>query len=154
MDVARVLGTIETIMTRPPTGHRAFNDVSHDCHGFVTGRPSNQTVSGFDGVDMPQHAQSADTERPAPPLTGHATLSIGDDEWDLFVCGLTRVGRDTFVQLTLLGPRACTVTVRARALVQGTTVRRILDAVCEWLLSGDRRDHTYLELPEIADRSC
>jgi hypothetical protein len=99
---------------------------------------------------MPQTTEPHDTELPAPPAIGHASLTIGADAWDLFVFGATRVGHDTFFQLTLLGPRECTVTVRTREVVESTTARRILDAVCEWLRSGDPRDHAYLELPGCA----
>jgi hypothetical protein len=103
--------------------------------------------------EMPQNTHTQELELQAPPAIGHASLKIGTEEWDLFVFGATRVGHDTFFQLTLLGPRACTVTVRARAVVHDTTARRILDAVCEWLLSGDLRDHVCLEVSEVSERS-
>jgi hypothetical protein len=87
------------------------------------------------------------------PPVGHAALSIGSEHWDLFIFGITRVGLDAFIQLTLLGPRECTVTVRAPAvMVQEITVRQILDLISGWLLSGDRRAHGYLELPATAER--
>jgi hypothetical protein len=85
------------------------------------------------------------------PAVGHAALSIGSEHWDLFIFGITRVGRDAFIQLTLLGPRECTVTVRAPSvIVQAITVRQILDVVSDWLLSGDRKAHAYLELSTTA----
>jgi hypothetical protein len=88
-----------------------------------------------------------------PHGLGYEALTIGEDRWDLFVCGVTRVGRDAFIQLTLIGPTECAVTLRAPlALVRGVTSRQILDAVCEWLISGDARSHAYLELPETSDR--
>ena len=102
---------------------------------------------------MPQNTQAPEPELQAPPAIGHVSLKIGAEEWDLFVFGATRVGHDTFFHLTLLGPRACTVTVRARAVVHDTTARRILDAVCEWLLSGDLREHVYLEVSEVSERA-
>ena len=86
-----------------------------------------------------------------PPAVGHAALSIGSEHWDLFIFGITRVGRDAFIQLTLLGPRECTVTVRAPSgIVQAITVRQMLDLVSDWLLSGDCKAHAYLELPTTA----
>jgi hypothetical protein len=91
--------------------------------------------------------------RSRPAAVAHAELSIGSDDWDLFVFGITRVGRDAFIQLTLLGPRECTITVRApSAMIQGVTVRQILDVICDWLLSGDVRPHVYLELPATSER--
>jgi hypothetical protein len=88
-----------------------------------------------------------------PPPVGHASLSIGSEHWDLFIFGITRVGHDAFIQLTLLGPRECTVTVRAPSvMVREITVRQILDLVSDWLLSGDDKAHGYLELPAAADR--
>ena len=87
------------------------------------------------------------------PPVGHAALSIGSEHWDLFIFGITRVGLDAFIQLTLLGPRECTVTVRAPSvMVQEITVRQILDLISGWLLSGDRKAHGYLELPATAAR--
>jgi hypothetical protein len=86
-----------------------------------------------------------------PPAVGHAALSIGSEHWDLFIFGITRVGHDAFIQLTLLGPRECTVTVRAPSgMVREITVRQILDLVSGWLLSGERKAHAYLELPAAA----
>jgi hypothetical protein len=77
-----------------------------------------------------------------------ASVIVGDTVWNLHVFGITRVGREVFIQIALIGPRTCTVTVRSGcAVVHGVTGRRILDAVCDWLLSGDPRDHAYLEAP-------
>ena len=84
---------------------------------------------------------------PAPAGRPHASLTSGSDSWRLFVSGVTCAGRDAFFQVTLLGPRTVQLTVRTpAALVPGVTGRRLLDAVCAWLLSGDPRDHAYLEL--------
>jgi hypothetical protein len=86
-----------------------------------------------------------------PPAVGHAALSIGSDHWELFIFGVTRVGREAFIQLTLLGPRECTLTVRTpSATVESVTERQILDVVCDWLVSGDLKPHVYLELPATA----
>jgi hypothetical protein len=88
-----------------------------------------------------------------PPPVGHAALSIGSEHWDLFIFGITRVGPDAFIQLTLLGPRECTVTVRAPSvMVREIPLRQILDLVSGWLRSGDRKAHGYLELPTTAER--
>jgi hypothetical protein len=77
----------------------------------------------------------------------HASLQIGPDFWRLYVSGVTRVGGDAFFQVTLLGPRTVQLTVSApAAVVPGVTGRQLLDAVCDWLLSGDTRDQVYLDV--------
>jgi hypothetical protein len=81
------------------------------------------------------------------------SLTVGADRWKLYVFGVVRVGRELFIQIALLGPRACTVTVRARApIVPGVTVPQVLDVVGAWLLTGDASDHAYLELSGLAGR--
>jgi len=83
----------------------------------------------------------------SPEGRPHASLRIGDDCWRLYVSGATRVDDDAFFQVTLLGPRTVLLTVRTSGtLVPGVTGRRLLDAVCDWLLSGDPRDHAYLDV--------
>jgi hypothetical protein len=97
------------------------------------------------------HWRLDEHNRQLPPAVGYAALLIGSDHWDVFIFGVTRVGREAFIQLTLLGPRECTITVRApSAMVQGVTERQILDLVRDWLLSGDVKPHVYLELPGAA----
>ena len=85
----------------------------------------------------------------APP---HASLSIGSESWDLYVFGVTPVGRDMFLQIAVVGPRVCTLTVRAPAPVGNvTTARRILAIVHDWILANGDSDQAYLELPRIAE---
>jgi hypothetical protein len=82
----------------------------------------------------------------------HASLSVGSDSWDLYVYGVTPVGRDLFLQLTLLGPRVCSLTVRAPAPIGNVaTARRVLAAVHDWILSNDDSDQAYLELSQISE---
>jgi hypothetical protein len=110
-------------------------------------------VAAFDGRCLLSRLGATPDFHDGPQGLGYEALTIGSDRWDLFVCGVTRVGRDAFIQLTLIGPRECSVTLRApSALVRGVTSRQILDAVCEWLISGDARSHAYIELPETSDR--
>lgn len=82
----------------------------------------------------------------------HAIIPIGDVRWKLYVFGVSRVSRDTFVQIALVGPRICTVTVRARGPIGNRlTARRVLAVVREWLLSDDQNDRAYLELPDLKE---
>jgi hypothetical protein len=82
--------------------------------------------------------------------SAHATMMVGDVRWNIYVFGVSRVGADMFVQMALIGPRNCTVTVRARApLGNRATARRVLAVVRQWLLSGDAGDQAYLELSEL-----
>jgi hypothetical protein len=80
--------------------------------------------------------------------TAHEPLSINvnDDIWDLYVFGVTRVHRDWWVQIAVVGPRACTVTVRVDAAHgRGAAAREIIRLVTGWLLEDDASDHAFLE---------
>jgi hypothetical protein len=82
----------------------------------------------------------------------HASLIVGSDRWQLYIFGVTRVGRDTFMQLALIGPRICTVTVRAPAPIGNpVTARRVLAVIREWLLGHDDADQAYLELSDVEE---
>ena len=84
--------------------------------------------------------------------TAHASLSIGPDSWNLYIYGVTPVGRDMFLQLALLGPRVCTLTVRAPAPIGNVvTARRILAVIHDWILSDDDSNQAYLELPRVSE---
>jgi hypothetical protein len=73
-------------------------------------------------------------------------LAVGADIWDLYVFGATRVNRDWFVQLAVIGPRVCTVTVRV-APTGGLAAAShdILSLVREWLLADPVSNQAYLE---------
>jgi hypothetical protein len=80
----------------------------------------------------------------------HATVTVGDVRWNLYVFGVSRVGGDMFVQMAVIGPRKCTVTVRARAPIGNSlTARRVLAVVREWIIADDGCTHAYLELPHL-----
>jgi len=82
----------------------------------------------------------------------HASLSVGSDSWDLYVFGVTPIGPDMFLQVALLGPRVCTLTVRAPAPIGNVaTARRILSIVRDWIVANDDADQAYLELPHVAE---
>jgi hypothetical protein len=80
--------------------------------------------------------------------TTHEPLSIvvGGDIWDLYVFGVTRVERDWWVQIAVVGPRSCTVTVRVDAANgRGAAAHEIIRLVTGWLLEDDASDHAFLE---------
>lgn len=80
----------------------------------------------------------------------HATMIVDDIRWNLYVFGVSRVGRDMFVQMALIGPRNCTLTVRARApLGNRAAARRVLAVVRQWIVSDDCSDQAYLELSDL-----
>jgi hypothetical protein len=84
--------------------------------------------------------------------TAHASLSVGSTSWDLYLYGVTPVGRDIFLQVALLGPRVCTLTVRAPAPIGNVaTARRVLAVVHDWIRSDDPSDQAYLELPHFTE---
>jgi len=87
-------------------------------------------------------------------MPAHASLTVDGDDWKLYVYSLTRVGPDIFLQLALLGPRVCTMTVRAPAPIGNpATARRVLAGVHDWLLSHERAEQGYLELSTAAAAS-
>ncbi len=52
----------------------------------------------------------------------------------------------------MVGPVNRTATVRIAArIVSGVTGRHLLDTICDWLESGDGRDHAYLDARESRD---
>jgi hypothetical protein len=78
--------------------------------------------------------------------TRAADVMVGGACWRVHIFGIRVVGHDAFVQVALVGPTRRTATVRIGArIVDGVTGRQILDAVCDWLASGDRRRHRYLD---------
>jgi hypothetical protein len=80
--------------------------------------------------------------------TAHEPLSIivNDDTWDLYVFGVTRVQHDWWVQIAVVGPRVCTVTVRVDAARgRGAAAHEIIKLVTEWLLEDDASGHAFLE---------
>jgi len=82
----------------------------------------------------------------------HASLSVRSEPWDLYVFGATPVGRDMFLQIAAVGPRVCTLTVRAPAPIGNVvTARRILAVVHDWISANDDSEQAYLELPRTAE---
>jgi len=88
--------------------------------------------------------------------TAHEPLSIlvGSNIWDLYVFGVTRVHRDWWVQIAVVGQRACTVTVRVdSARGRGAAAREIVKLVTAWLLEDTSSDHAFLEHPDLEARA-
>ena len=88
--------------------------------------------------------------------TTHEPLSIavGSNIWDLYVFGVTRVQRDWWVQIVVVGPRACTVTVRVDSSNgRGAAAHEIIKLVTAWLLEDDTSDHAFLEHPALRARA-
>ncbi len=81
--------------------------------------------------------------------TPHGTVIAGRHTWHVYFRGVARVGRDWFVECSVVGPRRATVTVRCPAAAShAEAAQRIVGAVRIWLTSGDRRDEAYLELSD------
>ena len=86
----------------------------------------------------------------------HEPLSIvvGDDLWDLYVFGVTRIQHDWWVQIAVVGPRSCTVTVRVdSAQGRGAAAHQIVKLISEWLLEDGINDHAFLEHPSLEARA-
>ncbi len=82
------------------------------------------------------------------------TLTTGRDRWNVYVRNVTRPAHDSFLELSVVGPRSCRVTVRARVGTScAVTAQRVLAAVRGWLASGDPRDDAFLELPGIVQHA-
>jgi hypothetical protein len=130
---------------QPPAAPNG-SELTPDIRGFVTKlshRRSLPDVQPYMKHDLSEIVKST----PA-----HASLTVGSDRWLLYIFGVTRVGRDTFMQLALIGPRVCTVTVRAPAPIGNPlTARRVLEVIRDWLLCHDDADQAYLELSDVEE---
>ena len=88
--------------------------------------------------------------------TAHEPLSIvvREEIWDLYVFGVTRVQRDWWVQIAVVGARACTVTVRVdSARGRAAAAHDIVKLVTEWLIEDNTSDHAFLEHPCLEARA-
>jgi hypothetical protein len=82
------------------------------------------------------------------------SLIVGDDIWDLYVFGVTRIARDWWVQVALVGPRSCTVTVRVDAARgRGAAAHQILELIRDWLRKDEVSGHALLEHPSFESRA-
>jgi len=74
------------------------------------------------------------------------SLPVDGDSWDIHIAGARRIGDDTFVQLTLIGPRICCVTARIRAADDpDAKAKELIVLVMNWLSSERSATHAFLE---------
>src|SRR5438128_5190830 len=74
------------------------------------------------------------------------TLLANDDLWDVYVFGASRVGRDWFIQLALVGPGFRTVTAKVGTTMSGgDAARRVVQALRAWLASRDGGSHGFID---------
>lgn len=131
---------------RPRLSGNPIEQFAADGHVFVTRLPHFCAAAAV-LPDMKHELARIIGSSPA-----HATLTVGDIRWNIYVFGVSRIGGDMFVQMALSGPRDCTVTVRARAPIGNpATARRVLAVVREWILAGEFQDQAYLELENVRE---
>ncbi len=115
----------------------------------VTGDDMRQDIDP--GTEKPMDQDVEECVGGAIPC---GTLTTGHDRWNVYVRSVTRPGLEWFIELAVVGPRLCRVTVRARVGTScAVTAQRVLAAVRGWLVSGDPRDHAFLELPGIVQHA-
>lgn len=74
------------------------------------------------------------------------SVAVGSEMWDLYVFGVTRVQQDWWVQMAVIGPRACTVTARVDASNgRGAAAHEIIALVTDWLRQDGVSDRVFLE---------
>ena len=80
------------------------------------------------------------------------SVAVGSEMWDLYVFGVTRVQQDWWVQMAVIGPRACTVTARVDASNgRGAAAHEIIALVTDWLRQDGVSDRVFLE-PAVAGK--
>ena len=78
--------------------------------------------------------------------TPQIALTVGAETWRVYVFGVTRVARDLFFQLALVGTRFCTATVRIEAARdRHVAAREVIALLRGWLSSSDSATHIFLE---------
>lgn len=82
----------------------------------------------------------------------HGTLIAGQHTWHVYFLDVARLDHGWIVECAVVGPRVTNVTIRCRSEVtHGDTARRVMRTLRDWLVSGDRSDGVYLEVPEALD---
>jgi hypothetical protein len=95
-----------------------------------------------------------DVERQLRSAHEPLAIVVGDDVWDLYVFGVTKVQRDWWVQIAVVGPRSCTVTVRVDAANgRSAAAHEIVTLVSAWLLEDDGSEHAFLEHKSLEARA-
>ncbi len=89
------------------------------------------------------------------PSEQQLSLTVGEDTWRMYIYGVTRVGHELFIQTALFGPRMCTAVVRVTARrTCRDTAREIVELITDWLSTGDRRSHVFLESATAMAPAC
>jgi hypothetical protein len=74
------------------------------------------------------------------------TLIVWEREWDVFVFGATRVERDWFLQLALVGPEFRTVTVRVGpAPDRAAAARYVVRELVGWLAAAGEHSELFID---------
>jgi hypothetical protein len=95
-----------------------------------------------------------DVERQLPATHEPLSIVVDQDVWDLYVYGVTRVERDWFVQMAVVGPRVCTLTLRVDAARgRGMAAREIIRLVRAWILEDETNGRVYLEHKALPARA-
>lgn len=86
-------------------------------------------------------------QRTLEPQPGQElSMTVGGNVWRMYVYGVTRVGRELFIQAAFFGPRTRTAVVHvAGQPTRRQAAREVLELVFTWLASDDPRDHAFLE---------
>jgi hypothetical protein len=80
----------------------------------------------------------------------NVSLLVGGQTWQVYFLDVSRVGADWLVECAVVGARLSTVTVHCRAeATHSDTARRVIEAVRQWLQTGDAREDAYLEIPQV-----
>ena len=79
------------------------------------------------------------------------TLVAGNDLWDVYVFGASRIGRDWYIQLALVGPQFRTVTAKVGTTRSGgEAARRVVRSLRAWLASSDDGSHGFIDADSCA----
>jgi hypothetical protein len=91
-------------------------------------------------------ADLADQMRESP----HYSLLVDGEAWRVYVFGVSRLPDSWIVQLALFGSdvRTAVVHVAARSGVEGAA-RDAVNLLRQWLRTGDRDAHRFLESAEL-----
>jgi hypothetical protein len=74
------------------------------------------------------------------------TLTVWGRDWDVYVFGATRIERDWFLQLALVGPQVRTVTVRVgSAPDRAAAARYVVRELVGWLSAAGEHSELFID---------